>query len=381
MTRPTPRSSSAWRRWDWPFQASGHPVEFLSLSGKLGAQVRATVHSFGPLLLGKVLDLNETQTSILALVFKYCDDNDLPLLDLKDLATTLKFLSSDEGKPILADYGGMSAASVGVLLRSIVVLEQEGRRRLLRRARVRGRGPPADDARGRGDHQHPRAVRRDGQAPALLHVHALDAGPALRDAARGRRPAQAEAVLLLRRGAPALRRCVRGPHGPGRADRPADPLQGRRRLLRDPDPDRRAVVGAGPARQSRPARAAGVHARRRRRAAQDGPHVPDDRLLRRREDDHVARDGRGARHGPLAAGRAHAAGRDPAPGARLADGADRRRSSSRGGSRRARSRRSTARRSTATAPTSGSRLASRRHDRRRPMRRCAPASTRRPPPA
>jgi uncharacterized protein len=108
------------------FAPAGHPVEFLSLSGRLGAQVRATVHSFGPLLLGKVLDLNETQTSILALVFKYCDDNDLPLLDLKDLATTLKFLASDEGKPILADYGGMSSASVGVLLRSIVVLEQEG---------------------------------------------------------------------------------------------------------------------------------------------------------------------------------------------------------------------------------------------------------------
>jgi uncharacterized protein len=109
-----------------PFTPSGHPVEFLSLSGKLGAQVRATVSSFGPLLLGKVLDLNETQTSILALVFKYCDDNELPLLDLKDLATTLKFLSSDEGKPILEEYGGMSSASVGVLLRSIVVLEQEG---------------------------------------------------------------------------------------------------------------------------------------------------------------------------------------------------------------------------------------------------------------
>jgi DNA helicase HerA-like ATPase len=110
----------------WTFEPSGHPVEFLSLSGKLGAQVRATVHSFGPLLLGKVLGLNETQTSILSLIFKYCDDNDLPLLDLKDLAATLKFLASDEGKPILADYGGMSPASVGVLLRSLVVLEQEG---------------------------------------------------------------------------------------------------------------------------------------------------------------------------------------------------------------------------------------------------------------
>jgi DNA helicase HerA-like ATPase len=110
----------------WTFQPSGHPVEYLSLTGKLGAQVRATVHSFGPLLLGKVLDLNETQTSILALIFKYCDDNDLPLLDLKDLQATLKYLSSDEGKPILADYGGMSSASVGVLLRSMIVLEQEG---------------------------------------------------------------------------------------------------------------------------------------------------------------------------------------------------------------------------------------------------------------
>jgi hypothetical protein len=111
---------------DWTFEPAGHPAEFLSLSGALGAQVRATVHSFGPLLLSKVLDLNETQTSILALIFKYCDDNSLPLLDLEDLTTTLKFLSSDAGKPILEDYGGMSSASVGVLLRSIIVLQQAG---------------------------------------------------------------------------------------------------------------------------------------------------------------------------------------------------------------------------------------------------------------
>jgi DNA helicase HerA-like ATPase len=110
----------------WTFEPSGHPVEFLSLTGKQGAQVRATVSSFGPVLLGKVLDLNETQTSVLALIFKYCDDNDLPLLDLQDLATTLKFLASDDGKPIVDDYGGMSSSTVGVLLRSIVVLEQEG---------------------------------------------------------------------------------------------------------------------------------------------------------------------------------------------------------------------------------------------------------------
>lgn len=110
----------------WSFSPAAHPVEFLSLSGKLGAQVRASVHSFGPVLLGKVLDLNPTQTSILSLVFKYCDDKSLPLLDLPDLATTLRFLASDDGKSILDEYGGMSKASVGVLLRALSVLEQEG---------------------------------------------------------------------------------------------------------------------------------------------------------------------------------------------------------------------------------------------------------------
>lgn len=110
----------------WTFQPSGHPVEFLSLSGRLGAQVRATVHSFGPMLLGKVLDLNDTQTSILSIVFKYCDDNQLALLDLADLRTTLNYLGSDDGKAALADYGGISPASLGVIGRSLVTLEQQG---------------------------------------------------------------------------------------------------------------------------------------------------------------------------------------------------------------------------------------------------------------
>jgi DNA helicase HerA-like ATPase len=108
------------------YRAQAYPTEILSLSGNVGAHVRASISSFGPLLLGKVLDLNETQTSILALVFRYCDDEDLPLLDLADLRTTLKFLDSDDGKPVLKELGGISAASLGVILRSIVTLEQEG---------------------------------------------------------------------------------------------------------------------------------------------------------------------------------------------------------------------------------------------------------------
>jgi DNA helicase HerA-like ATPase len=108
----------------WEPKAS--PVEFVSLTGKTGAQLRATVSSFGPLLLSKVLGLNETQASVLTLVFKICDDQGLPLLDFDDLRTVLKFLGSDAGKPILAETGGMSPATVGVLLREMVELESQG---------------------------------------------------------------------------------------------------------------------------------------------------------------------------------------------------------------------------------------------------------------
>ncbi len=101
------------------------PVEFLSLDGRRGAQLRATVASFGPLLLSRVLGLNETQSSVLSLVFKYCDDRGLALLDFPDLRAVLQYLSGD-GAAELKDYGGISKASVGVLLREMVALEQQG---------------------------------------------------------------------------------------------------------------------------------------------------------------------------------------------------------------------------------------------------------------
>jgi DNA helicase HerA-like ATPase len=101
------------------------PIELLSLSGKLGAPVRATVSSFGPLALAKVMGLNDTQTSVLSMVFKYCDDRRLPLLDLKDLRAVLNHLTG-AGADTLRDYGGISKASVGVLLREMVSLEQQG---------------------------------------------------------------------------------------------------------------------------------------------------------------------------------------------------------------------------------------------------------------
>ena len=104
---------------DW--QAASFPVEFYSLGGAgRGVPIRATVHGFGPLLLSRALGLNETQASSLALVFHYAEDAGLALLDLADLRAVLQFLASDEGKEALSGLGGISGATIGVILRELV---------------------------------------------------------------------------------------------------------------------------------------------------------------------------------------------------------------------------------------------------------------------
>ena len=108
-----------------PFQPSACPVEFLSLTGANGQQLRATVSSFGPLLLGRVLDCNDTQQSVLSLIFKFCDDKGLLLLDLPDLKAVLTWLTN-EGAAELKEYGGITKATAGVILRKVIELEQQG---------------------------------------------------------------------------------------------------------------------------------------------------------------------------------------------------------------------------------------------------------------
>ena len=109
------------------FTPAGFPVEYLALGGVgSGVPVRATVSDFGPQLLAKVLDANETQEQSLGLVFRYADEKQLPLLDLADLRALLTFLSSDDGKAELAGIGGLSSQTVGVLLRALVTLEDGG---------------------------------------------------------------------------------------------------------------------------------------------------------------------------------------------------------------------------------------------------------------
>src|SRR5580704_5440992 len=109
------------------FEARGFPVEFFALGGiGPGIPIRATVSDFGPQLLAKVLGANATQEQSLTLVFHYADEKGLPLLDLSDLRAVLTSLDSDQGKTELTGIGGLSPATVGVLLRSLVGLEDGG---------------------------------------------------------------------------------------------------------------------------------------------------------------------------------------------------------------------------------------------------------------
>lgn len=108
------------------YTPSAFPVELLSLSNEPGVKLKATVTEFGPVLLAKVLDLNSTQESILSMLFKYCDDHQMPLLDLQDLQKTLQW-AANEGKNELKDaYGAISPASIGTIMRKVIELQQQG---------------------------------------------------------------------------------------------------------------------------------------------------------------------------------------------------------------------------------------------------------------
>lgn len=102
------------------------PAELMTLSEQKGVRLRATVSEFGPVLLSKILGLNDTQGGLVAMIFKYCDDNTLPLLDLKDFIKVLQFVS-DEGKDEMEkSYGKISTTSTGTILRKVVELQQQG---------------------------------------------------------------------------------------------------------------------------------------------------------------------------------------------------------------------------------------------------------------
>ena len=109
-----------------PYSVSSFPVELLTLSEQNGVRLRATISEFGPVLFSRILGLNDTQAGVVAVIFKYCDDNKMPLLDLKDIKKVINYITEEGKDEISADYGKISTSTTGIILRKIVELEQQG---------------------------------------------------------------------------------------------------------------------------------------------------------------------------------------------------------------------------------------------------------------
>ncbi len=109
-----------------PYSTRGCPVELLTISQQEGVRLRATVSEFGPVLLSRILDLNDTQGGVLSVIFKYCDDLKMPLLDLKDMKKVIQFVTEEGKDDFEKDYGKVSTATTGIILRKLMELEQQG---------------------------------------------------------------------------------------------------------------------------------------------------------------------------------------------------------------------------------------------------------------
>ncbi|WP_299111616.1 helicase HerA-like domain-containing protein [uncultured Winogradskyella sp.] len=129
LAKPSPGHAKIDERMEkigLPFEAKGFPVELLTLSEQDGVRLRATISEFGPVLISRILDVTETQAGIISVIFKYCDDNHLPLLDLKDFKKILQYATSEGKKEFEESYGRISTASTGAILRKLIEIEQQG---------------------------------------------------------------------------------------------------------------------------------------------------------------------------------------------------------------------------------------------------------------
>lgn len=109
-----------------PYIAKKFPVELLSISKENGTRLRATVTEFGPVLFSKILELNDTQSGLVSLIFKWCDDEQMPLIDLKDFKKVLQYITNDGKEKVQEVYGNISSTSVSTILRKVIELEQQG---------------------------------------------------------------------------------------------------------------------------------------------------------------------------------------------------------------------------------------------------------------
>ena len=118
--------TSRYQKLKMEYKPCPFPVDLLTLSDQKGVRLRATVSEFGPVLMSKILGLNDTQGGVVAMIFKYCDDNQLPLLDLKDFIKVLQYVGNEGKKQLQASYGNISTTSTGTILRKVIELQQQG---------------------------------------------------------------------------------------------------------------------------------------------------------------------------------------------------------------------------------------------------------------
>ncbi len=123
---PTEFINERYRKIGMQYVPAAYPVELMTLSNEKGVRLRATVTEFGPVLLAKILGLNDTQGGLVAMLFKYCDDNRLPLLDLKDFIKVLQYVAAEGKAEMEKNYGKISTTSTGTILRKVVELQQQG---------------------------------------------------------------------------------------------------------------------------------------------------------------------------------------------------------------------------------------------------------------
>ena len=109
-----------------PYNTASFPVELLTLSEQNGVRLRATISEFGPVLFSRILNLNDTQAGVVSVIFKYCDDHKMPLLDLKDIKKAINYITEEGKDEIEESYGKISTSTTGTILRKIIELEQQG---------------------------------------------------------------------------------------------------------------------------------------------------------------------------------------------------------------------------------------------------------------
>ncbi|HSN10079.1 MAG TPA: helicase HerA-like domain-containing protein [Hanamia sp.] len=118
--------ASRYQKLKMDYKPTTFPVDLLTLSNQKGVRLRATVSEFGPILMSKILGLNDTQGGVVAMIFKYCDDKKLPLVDLKDFIKVLQYVGNEGKAELQQSYGNISTTSTGTILRKVIELQQQG---------------------------------------------------------------------------------------------------------------------------------------------------------------------------------------------------------------------------------------------------------------